>query len=144
MQVILIGKMNRDKSNKQVMNEEFEDYYGALGVTREANEQEIKRAYHKMILRYHPDKNRDNIEECTQRFREIQTAYEILSNPQKRRMYDNECRWRECKYEYEGGSDSVELVIVDSGDESDEQVIINDVFMGSGSAEDPIVISDSE
>ena len=75
--------MNGDKNNKQGMNEEFEDYYGALGVTCEANEQEIKRAYHKLILRYHPDKNRDNIEECTQRFREIQTAYEILSNPQK-------------------------------------------------------------
>lgn len=62
------------------------DYYKTLGIPKGANEEEIKKAYRRMALRFHPDKNKDaNAEE---KFKEIAEAYEVLSDPKKRAVYD--------------------------------------------------------
>ncbi|RMF89907.1 MAG: molecular chaperone DnaJ, partial [Nitrospinota bacterium] len=63
------------------------DYYQILGVPRGASEQEIKKAYRRLALRYHPDKNPGD-KEAENRFKEISEAYHVLSNPQKRSQYD--------------------------------------------------------
>lgn len=64
------------------------DYYEILGVSRGADEKEIKKAYRRLARKYHPDLNPNNREEAEQRFKEINEAYEVLSNPEKRKQYD--------------------------------------------------------
>lgn len=63
------------------------DYYETLGVSKGADEQEIKKAYRKMAMKYHPDRNKDSAE-AEAKFKEVQEANEILSDPQKRAAYD--------------------------------------------------------
>eukprot|EP00158_Paraphelidium_tribonemae_P005275 Partr_v1_DN27260_c0_g1_i2_m38741 putative DnaJ (Hsp40) homolog, subfamily C, member 21 len=63
-------------------------YYELLNVERTAQDDEIKKAYRKLVLRCHPDKNPDNIDEATRQFRLLQEAYEVLSDPQERAFYD--------------------------------------------------------
>jgi len=63
------------------------DYYQLLGVSRSATEQQIKKAFKKAALKYHPDKNRDN-PEAESIFAEIANAYEVLSDSEKRQIYD--------------------------------------------------------
>ena len=64
------------------------DYYEVLGVSKTATDEEIKKAYRKLAKKYHPDANPDNKEEAEKKFKELNEAYETLSDPQKRRMYD--------------------------------------------------------
>lgn len=63
------------------------DYYELLGVARNAAEADIKKAYRKLAVKFHPDKNQGN-KEAEERFKEINEAYEVLSDGQKRRQYD--------------------------------------------------------
>ena len=63
------------------------DYYKILGVSRNATQEEIKRAYRRLALKYHPDRNKGN-KEAEERFKEINEAYAVLSDPEKRRQYD--------------------------------------------------------
>ncbi|CAM9149438.1 molecular chaperone DnaJ [Mycoplasma todarodis] len=62
------------------------DYYEVLGVTKSATQQEIKRAFRKLAMKYHPDRNK--AEDAEDKFKEINEAYEILSDEEKRSQYD--------------------------------------------------------
>ena len=63
------------------------EYYDVLGVTKTASDDEIKKAYRKLAMKYHPDRNPDN-SEAEEKFKEASEAYEILSDGEKRSMYD--------------------------------------------------------
>ncbi len=63
------------------------DYYELLGITRDSDTNEIKKAYRKLAMQYHPDKNPGD-KSAEERFKEISEAYAVLSDPQKRRQYD--------------------------------------------------------
>jgi curved DNA-binding protein len=66
---------------------EFKDYYAVLGVNKNAGEQEIKKAYKKLAVKFHPDKNPGN-KNAEEKFKEISEAYTVLSDPEKRKKYD--------------------------------------------------------
>jgi len=66
---------------------EYRDYYKVLGVERNATEQDIKKAYRKLALKYHPDRNQGN-KQAEEQFKEINEAYQVLSDPTKRARYD--------------------------------------------------------
>lgn len=65
-----------------------QDYYEVLGVERSATKEEIRKAYRRLAMRYHPDRNIDNKEEAEEKFKEVQKAYEVLSDEEKRAAYD--------------------------------------------------------
>lgn len=64
------------------------DYYEVLGVSKNATDEELKKAYRKLAKKYHPDANPDNKKEAEAKFKELNEAYEVLSDSQKRQMYD--------------------------------------------------------
>ena len=62
------------------------DYYSILGVTRDASDDDLKKSYRKLALKWHPDKNKSP--EAEEKFKEVSEAYEILSDPKKREIFD--------------------------------------------------------
>ncbi|KAM8881056.1 dnaJ homolog subfamily B member 6b [Synchiropus picturatus] len=64
------------------------EYYHILGVHKNSSQDDIKKAYRKLALKWHPDKNPDNKEEAERRFKELSEAYEVLSDENKRNIYD--------------------------------------------------------
>lgn len=66
---------------------EFKDYYKILGVDKNASKEEIKKAYRKLALKYHPDRNPDD-KTAEEKFKEVTEAHEVLSDPEKRKKYD--------------------------------------------------------
>eukprot|EP00898_Chlorokybus_atmophyticus_P004589 jgi/Chlat1/5130/Chrsp33S05132 len=65
-----------------------QDYYKILGVDRKASDDDLKKAYRKLAMKWHPDKNPNNKAAAEAKFKEISEAYEVLSDPQKREIYD--------------------------------------------------------
>lgn len=66
----------------------MDDYYELLSVKKTATEDEIKKAYKKLALQWHPDRNPDNATEATEKFKKISEAYSVLTDTEKRRLYD--------------------------------------------------------
>ena len=64
------------------------DYYKILGISKNASSAEIKKAYRKLAIKYHPDKNKENKDKAEAKFKEIAEAYDVLSDDEKRRNYD--------------------------------------------------------
>ncbi|EFJ36802.1 hypothetical protein SELMODRAFT_230025 [Selaginella moellendorffii] len=64
------------------------DYYSVLKVDKNATEDDLKKAYRKLAMKWHPDKNPNNKKEAEAKFKQISEAYEVLSDPQKRTIYD--------------------------------------------------------
>jgi molecular chaperone DnaJ len=77
------------------------DYYEVLGVSRSASDEELKKAYRKLALRYHPDKNPENRTEAEERFKELVEAYQVLSDAERRSLYD---RFGHAAFEQGGGA----------------------------------------
>ena len=59
-----------------------------LGVARDAKDDELKKAYRKLAVKWHPDKNPSNPEEAAERFKEVAEAFDVLSDPTKRQVFD--------------------------------------------------------
>ncbi|MEN6531475.1 MAG: J domain-containing protein [Anaerolineaceae bacterium] len=79
---------------------EYKDYYKTLGVSKTATEGEIKTAYRKLARRYHPDVNKDP--QAEEKFKEVNEAYQVLSDPEKRKKYDQfGSEWQ--RYQSSGG-----------------------------------------
>ena len=66
----------------------YKDYYQVLGISKTTPEKDIKSAYRKLARKWHPDANPQNPKEAEEKFKEIQEAYEVLGDPEKRRKYD--------------------------------------------------------
>lgn len=86
------------------------DYYKVLEITKSASEQDIKTAFRKLARKYHPDLNPNN-KQAEERFKEINEAYEVLSDPEKRRKYDSKSEWEWARpnsssYSYGNGSNA--------------------------------------
>lgn len=75
----------------------MKNYYYFLGIEENASEEDIKKAYRKLSLKYHPDKNPDD-DYFEARFREVQEAYEMLNDPEKRRIYDENLSHQQRSY----------------------------------------------
>jgi curved DNA-binding protein len=74
---------------------DFKDYYAVLGVDKQASQEEIKKAYRKLALKYHPDKNPGD-KTAEEKFKEVAEANEVLSDPEKRKKYDQlGSNWRQ-------------------------------------------------
>ena len=69
-----------------VMKED--DYYQTLGISKTASREEIQKAYRKLARKYHPDFNQDNPKAAKEKFQKVQEAFDVLGNPEKRRVYD--------------------------------------------------------
>ncbi|NWH60847.1 DNJB8 protein, partial [Geococcyx californianus] len=88
------------------------DYYKVLGLQKNASQDDVKKSYRKLALKLHPDKNPNNKEEAEKKFKEITEAYKVLSDPQKRLLYDKSvkesrsCRGRSATEGRDCSSDS--------------------------------------
>jgi DnaJ homolog subfamily B member 6 len=83
------------------------NYYEVLELKPNASEQEISKAYRRLALKWHPDKNPDNVKEAEKRFVEIAEAYEILTNREKRQIYDDELNKNSTKEYFKNGNNNV-------------------------------------
>src|SRR5262249_3020596 len=81
------GAATRPCGGEQVMAPPPRDFYEVLGVSKSASQDEIKKAYRDLARKWHPDRNPDD-EQAEERFKEIQQAYDALSDPEKRKEYD--------------------------------------------------------
>jgi len=84
---------------------DYKDYYKILGVSKDASQEEIKKAYRKLAVKHHPDKNPGD-KRAEERFKELSEAYEVLRNPEKREKYDQlGSNWKQFENAGAGGFD---------------------------------------
>ena len=82
----------------------IETYYDTLGITNEATQDDIKKAYKKKALQWHPDRNKGS-EEAENKFKEVSLAYQILSDPIKRKTYDLTGSLEDTNFDFNGSMD---------------------------------------
>jgi curved DNA-binding protein len=79
---------------------EYKDYYKILGITKDASQEEVKKAFRKLAVKYHPDKNPGD-KKAEEKFKEANEANEVLGDPEKRKKYDElGANWKQ--YEQQG------------------------------------------
>ncbi len=82
---------------------QYKKYYDILGVSKDASQEAIKKAYRKLAVKHHPDKNPNN-KKAEERFKEINEAYEVLKDPEKREKYDRlGANWKQYEHAGAGG-----------------------------------------
>lgn len=113
---------------------EYKDYYKVLGVNKNATQDEIKKAFRKLAVKYHPDKNKGN-KEAEEKFKEINEANEVLSDLEKRKKYDELGEnWK--YYQQSGGAQDFDWSRYANQDKGQSYYTyegdLNDTFGGSG------------
>jgi DnaJ-class molecular chaperone len=78
-----------EKLHSKIYSGIMMDYYEILGISKSATDSDIKKAYRKLALKWHPDKNLNNPDQASEIFRKVSEAYEVLSDPVKRHDYDH-------------------------------------------------------
>ena len=110
---------------------DYKDYYQILGVARSASADEIRAAYRKLALKYHPDRNPEN-KQAEEKFKEMNEAYQVLSDPQKRSRYD-QLGSAYSNYQRGGGRpEGFDWGQWYSNNAGGQQVNFDDLFGGSG------------
>src|SRR5690554_6420497 len=112
---------------------DYKDYYKVLGVAKNATDDEIKKAYRKLAVKYHPDKNQGD-KEAEAKFKEVAEAYEVLKDSDKRKKYDEMgANWK--YYQQHGAADSGYSRYgsgASGGGSYQFEGDLNDLFGGSG------------
>ena len=107
---------------------DFKDYYQILGVNKSATQEDIKKAFRKLARQYHPDVNQGN-KEAEGRFKEVNEAYEVLSDPEKRQKYDQFGQyWKQVGQGFPGGGAGVDMNGFDFGQYSSFDDFINELL----------------
>lgn len=94
MIIIANSEINKliEEAKKKEKKAKEKDYYKVLDVPRDSSDEQIKKAYRKLSLKWHPDKNNQSEEKkllAEKKFKEINEAYEVLKDPQKKKMFDS-------------------------------------------------------
>ncbi len=112
---------------------DYKDYYKILGVSKNASREEIKKAYRKKAVKYHPDKNPGD-KNAEDRFKEAGEAYEVLYDPEKRKKYDQlGSNWKQYQHADAGGHDFSDFARANRGRGSYQfEGDLGDFFGGSG------------
>ncbi|MEA5468026.1 DnaJ domain-containing protein, partial [Spirulina sp. 06S082] len=114
---------------------DFKDYYAILGVSKTSSAEEIKKSFRKLALKYHPDRNPGD-QKAEARFKEISEAYEVLSDPDKRKKYDQFGQyWRQAGTATSGGGfgrTPADFGNFDFGQYGSFEEFINDLLGGLG------------